>query len=407
VTTSAGDRQQDTPARFRGFDGLRGVAILLVLLWHTRSATQFPVGALGPARPLVMTGWAGVDLFFALSGFLITSLLLREEAARVAAGAAPGFALGRFYLRRALRILPVFYAVFLLNSFLLSRFELFESIRAQQVWHEGSRFGLWPYALFLGTYFLGYGRAVLAPDAVLPGEAYEVFWSLSVEEHFYLLWPAFLLLCRSTRVRVAVSLAVCLGLPVLRELATARGWDQPWFVHFASQYRLDSILWGGLAALARPQLSLATRTRRGLLAAMGLGIVALVGTHSLSVLPRPTPLGAGLGLSLLAAGTALLLIEMVVDPSARLVRALEWRPLVGLGKLSYAVYLIHLPMMDVGRVLVFARPRTPNLLNFLLAFGVFGSLSVLAAWILHRLIERPALAVKQHLELREAAARTS
>jgi peptidoglycan/LPS O-acetylase OafA/YrhL len=64
-------------------------------------------------------------------------------------------------------------------------------------------------------------------------------------------------------------------------------------------------------------------------------------------------------------------------------------------------------MMDLVRVLVFAQPRTPNLLNFLLAFVAFGSLSVLAAWILHRFIERPALAVKQQLEPREAAAQTS
>ena len=398
MTDPAARTSPAVEGRFRGLDGLRGVAILLVLLWHTRSATQFPAGALGAARPLVMSGWAGVDLFFALSGFLITSLLMREEAARVAAGARPGFALGRFYLRRALRILPVFYAVFLLNTFLLSRFELFESIRAQQVWSEGSRFGLWPYALFLGTYFLGYGRPLLAPDAVLPGEAYEVFWSLAVEEHFYLLWPAFLLLCRSTRARVGVSLAVCLLLPALRALATARGWDEPYVVHFASHYRLDSILWGGLAALARPHLSLSAGTRRGLLAAVGLAVAALVGMRSLSVLPHPTPLGAGLGLSLLAAGTALLLLDLVAVPDSRLVRVLQWRPLVGLGQLSYAVYLIHLPMMDLGRVLVFAQPRTPNLINFLLAFLVFGALSVLAAWILNRLIERPALTLKQRLE---------
>jgi peptidoglycan/LPS O-acetylase OafA/YrhL len=398
VTEVAARASPEHQGRFRGFDGLRGVAILLVLLWHARSATQFPAGALGPVRPLVMSGWAGVDLFFALSGFLITSLLMREESARVATGGGPGFALGRFYLRRALRILPVFYAVFLLNTFILSRFDLFESIRAQQVWNEGSRFGLWPYALFLGTYFLGYGRALLAPDAVLPGEAYEVFWSLAVEEHFYLLWPAFLLLCRSTRARVVVSLVVCLMLPALRALATARGWDEPYFVHFASHYRLDSILWGGLAALARPHLSLSARTRRGVLAAVGLAIAALVGTRALSVLPHPTPLGAGLGLSLLAAGTALLLLDLVAVPTSRLVQALEWRPLAGLGRLSYAVYLIHLPMMDLGRVLVFAQPRAPNLVNFLLAFLVFGALSVLAAWILHRLIERPALTLKQRLE---------
>src|SRR4051794_4898883 len=101
---------------FRGFDGMRAIAILLVILWHTRSSIGFPVAALGRFHDLVMFGWTGVDLFFALSGFLITSLLLDEErSARTRT-----FSLGAFYFRRALRILPPYYFVLAVNALVLS-----------------------------------------------------------------------------------------------------------------------------------------------------------------------------------------------------------------------------------------------------------------------------------------------
>src|SRR5512146_2421844 len=105
----------------RSFDGVRGLAILLVIAYHTVGATAYPDATLGWARPLLMSGWAGVDIFFALSGFLITTLLLREENRERLAGRPARFSLSRFYLRRALRILPAFFAVFALNVFVFSR----------------------------------------------------------------------------------------------------------------------------------------------------------------------------------------------------------------------------------------------------------------------------------------------
>ncbi len=95
-----------------GLDGLRAVAILLVILWHC--ATWFPRHALGPLTSLADAGWAGVDLFFALSGFLITRLILGEE--RQSGGR---FSLPHFYARRALRILPPYYLVLGLNLILI------------------------------------------------------------------------------------------------------------------------------------------------------------------------------------------------------------------------------------------------------------------------------------------------
>ena len=392
--------------RFPGLDGLRAVAILLVLLWHTAIVTRFPLEEMGPLRPLVMSGWAGVDLFFALSGFLITALLLREE--RLARLVDPGasFSGWRFYARRALRILPVFYAVFFLKTFVLSRHPLFESIRVDEVWSSGSPLGLLPYATFWGTYFLGYlwphfGNTM----PVHPGEAYDVYWSLYVEEHFYLLWPLFLLLVRSRRWRVDVSLSICLALLALRFLAVSKNPGLYVLVQQVSHYRMDSILWGAVVALLLDgdpgarlrrlrELLLASRPRRLLLGGSGAAIVALVLSGSLAMRPRGTAFGLAVGLTLLAVFTGLLLAELLAAPGTHLGRALEWRPLVLVGRLSFSAYLIHLPMMDLGKAFFFATPRALSAANLLLAFLLFTLLSLAAAWLLHLAVERPFLAIK-------------
>ena len=226
-------------SRFRGFDGLRGIAILMVIVYHGIIASTFPLAALGPLRPLFLAGWTGVDLFFALSGFLITSLLLREEGRAVRAGQPPHFSLWRFYLRRVFRILPAFYAVFLLDVFVFSQSRLFASAFVDNI--RESPLGLLPYGTFWTNYHVAYGERWWGAAMSRPRGAFEVFWSLCVEEHFYLLWPLFLLLVKSTRARIAVSIGVCLVLAGLRYAAISLGWDTPLAVHYASHYRLDSL----------------------------------------------------------------------------------------------------------------------------------------------------------------------
>lgn len=109
-------------SRIRGFDGLRAVAILLVLLWHTRALFRSP--SFGVLQPIVDVGWAGVDLFFGLSGFLITSLILREEETNELSRKGRRFSVKDFYGRRLLRIFPPYYTV-LLVTVILSRFPQF------------------------------------------------------------------------------------------------------------------------------------------------------------------------------------------------------------------------------------------------------------------------------------------
>jgi peptidoglycan/LPS O-acetylase OafA/YrhL len=374
--------------RFRGFDGLRGIAILLVIVYHGVLATRYPHTMLGPARQLLLAGWTGVDLFFALSGFLITSLLLREEQREVAAARPPRFSLGRFYVRRVFRILPAFYAVLWLDVFVFSRFAVIPAADLGSI--AKTRFGLWPFASFWGNYAIAYLGAA-------PAGAYDVFWSLCVEEHFYLLWPLFLMLAKSLRIRVAVAVAVGALLAVLRYIAIATGWEPPIAVHYLSHYRIDSILWGGTAALLSSRLRLSDRPRRLLIMAGAALVLGLILTDTMSVFPVGKPLGFSLGFTLLSLTASLLLLELVAQPGTWVARLLEFPMLVRLGKVSYGMYLLHLPMMDLGMVLLFASPRQPTPLNLLLAIVLFVVMAYAAAWVLYRIVEKPCLAIKDRL----------
>jgi peptidoglycan/LPS O-acetylase OafA/YrhL len=392
---------QPTPAtapapRFRGFDGVRGVAILLVLMYHGVLAVHYPIANLGPIRRVLLAGWTGVDLFFALSGFLITSLLLREEERASAGGGRGSFSIGRFYLRRALRILPAFYAVLALNVFVFARVRLIPSANLDAI--AKSPTGLLPFTTFWANYAIAYWDRLGASTTAMPAGAYWVFWSLCVEEHFYLLWPLFLLLVKSARARVAVAVAVCVLVAVGRHVAMTVGEQGAIAVHYPSHFRIDSILWGGTAAVVSRHVRLSDRWRR-ILIGLGLAsILALIFTDSMAVIPMGKPIGFSLGLSLLSLTAALLLLELVACPKSALARLLEFPVLTRMGKVSYGMYLVHLPMMDLGKVLFFATPRQPTLANLMLALAMFTVVAYGAAWILFQIVERPFLAIKdRHL----------
>ncbi|HXU71791.1 MAG TPA: acyltransferase [Polyangia bacterium] len=380
--------------RFHGFDGLRAIAIVLVILWHGALVSRFPDGAMGLLRPLVKMGWSGVDLFFALSGFLITALLLREERAHAARDGGARFSLGRFYARRALRILPVFYAVFLLNTYILARAPVFDSVRATQIAAHHSPLGLSPYATFWSNYFVAYFYRLTGRPVDDPGLAYVVYWSLCVEEHFYLVWPFFLFFVRRWRARVLGALAVCLAVPVLRWLAVDQNWDGQNAIRSLTHYRLDAILWGALGALVHERLRPLVRARRlGLVAALAVAGV-LVARGDLSVTPPGTALGLALGLTMLSVAATLALVDLALVPSSLGARVLEARPLVAVGRVSYGMYLVHFQVIDVGRRLFFAVPRRPTVWNLVLSCGLYVLLTFGAAWLLYRLVERPFLRLK-------------
>lgn len=187
--------------RLARLDGIRTIAILLVLLTHHRMITQ--------------VGWAGVDLFFVLSGFLITRIL-RSSFTQTTYWS-------RFYLKRAVRILPPF---FILVGF------------CAIVSHHRSFLSFLGYVLFLGNVM-----TLTRFDNPLLG----VLWSLAVEEHFYLMWPFAIKFIERRQLLLILS-GVLLFEPLLRGLATPhlRGWTP---IYFLTPFRLDSLAAGALMAI--------------------------------------------------------------------------------------------------------------------------------------------------------------
>ena len=157
--------------RIPALDGLRGCAIVLVILFHANVWFGGEFGGPGGVLSLVFgAGWIGVDLFFVLSGFLITRLLLED---RVREDRSAFFR--KFYLRRALRIFPLYYG-FLLLYLLLPRSELFNNAHTHV-----------PAIGTLSLAFFFYNFQSALGHLTIP--TLNAFWSLCVEEHFYLFWP--------------------------------------------------------------------------------------------------------------------------------------------------------------------------------------------------------------------------
>jgi peptidoglycan/LPS O-acetylase OafA/YrhL len=379
---------EQSSKRIEGLDGLRAVAVSLVILWHVAIELRFSPAMLGPFRHLAFMGWAGVDLFFVISGYLITSLMLREESTN----AERRVSLPRFYARRALRILPLFAVAMALNYAVLWRSPVFRSTGVGNALAAGDWTRLAAYPLFLGNYYGAYGWHLHGPRVDL-GSAVSVTWSLCVEEHFYLIWP--LLFRALPRARLAVCLAVCLAAPMVRHLVSAQRLDTVVALHIASHYRMDSILWGCALALValRPPRRRPAALRAGIAVTAAL-VAWLAATGDLSLVPRGTSLGHGLGLTLLALLAALVVAEIVTAQRSAFVRALEWRPLRDLGVLSYGVYLVHLWAIDLTRQVLIAGTIPPTPLTFACACLLTLGLSAALASVLHRLVERPFLRLK-------------
>jgi peptidoglycan/LPS O-acetylase OafA/YrhL len=330
------------------------VAVVLVLLQH----------GLGEVR--LNLGGVGVGLFFGLSGYLITSLLLDERAK------TGKVSLPRFYLRRAARLAPALIAVVLITDLLFLAEGQLGPVKASGT------------SLF---YFANY--AEVAWDGYLPGFGHT--WSLSVEEHFYLVWPLVLLwvLHRwGARPALAATLAVCAA-DLLWRGGLALLHAPNILLDVGSIERADALLYGCAASIA---VRLGWRPRSwvpwaGLVA---LCLVILWGRgDSYSVLV--------LGDAVLAASAAALVVGLdYARGAARLRALLSLRGVVLVGVLSYGIYLWHVPLIGIlsGAGLDGLGWRT---LGVLLAFPV--------AWISHRFLESPVRAAVRRREDGLAASR--
>jgi peptidoglycan/LPS O-acetylase OafA/YrhL len=342
-----------------GLDGVRALAVAAVVLYHGRVAA-------------VPGGFLGVDVFFVLSGFLITSLLL-EEHRRTGT-----VRLVRFWLGRARRLLPaalLVIAVALVAVALLSSADL-PGLRGDAL-ASTLYVNNWHQVLAERSYFAAFGR----PSPLLH------FWSLAVEEQFYLLWPPLLLLglrwLRPARVALlALSSAVASALLMALRYDPAHDATR---VYFGTDTHAAPLLLGVALAFVwpamRPQVREVHGGARLDLDAMGLAGLALVLCGVLGWGELDPFVYRG-GLVLVAVGAALL-IASAAHPSSRLGRALGWTPLVWIGARSYGIYLWHWPVMAM------TRPQLDVRLDLRLLVPLQIAATVLLAALSYRFLEMP------------------
>ncbi len=329
---------------------LRGLAVLMVLVHHSP----------GGEGALLRAGWTGVDLFFVLSGFLVSGLLFKEHlrSGRIRPG--------RFYLRRGLKIYPNFYVMLAVTSAALALAHV--PVEPRNVVHE---------AVFLQNYL----------PAAWSGR--EHAWSLAIEEHFYFLLPPTLILLlrwdpfRRAPVRWAAVLAAALGTAALAvRWAMVRSGAGAADVLFLTHTRLDSLAFGVLLSVlwhfAPARIAIVRRLRWALLPA---GLLLTLPCYLLS---NEHPFVLTLGLTLNYLGYAMVLAAVLTLPRV-LPRPLE-PALAYVGFYSYSIYLWHLPLLALVRG---ALGETAA------GTAVFYAGSVVAGVVMARLVEIPALRLRE------------
>lgn len=347
-------------SRVPALDGLRGLAVLMVVGLHV----GFLVGTGG--RSYVPGGLFGVDVFFVLSGFLITALLLQERHK------AGRYSFKNFYLRRAFRLLPAL-------AGLLAAEVVYALVDGRSIWHVVE-----PVA----SIALYVSNITQSLHVFMPAELTHT-WSLAVEEQFYLFWPALLLLTLAWRVRRrqeqhgVIPWIVPIGI-----VATVAVRIVMWrTVGYPADYMLlvcrsDALLMGcGLAFLYdRGRLPRAWAGMAGWAGLGGLLLLAFAWNES-----SPS---VYYGVFTLVAVLSAAVINALMVTSGRLAKVFSWKPLVGVGRVSYGLYLWHVWVLNL-------------LLEHPLGLGVWPracvglAVSAVVTWLSWRLIEQPALRLKR------------
>jgi peptidoglycan/LPS O-acetylase OafA/YrhL len=376
-------------AHIPALDGIRGLAILLVMLHHQ---TIMGIGETIPIDDLfshwMEIGWSGVDLFFVLSGFLITGILLDAKD-------SPRY-FKNFYARRTLRIFPLYYAVVFLALVVIpnlpdailpaAKRDGFGRIDGDEIW----------YWLYLSNFSIA--NAAAWRHGIL-----DISWSLAIEEQFYLMWPTLVFFTDRRRL-MQICGGIIVGAFLVRVYMVMNDFH-PIATYVLTPARLDPLAVGALiAAAARGEgglAAIAPLARRVLLAT---GAALLVSILVMGELDGRHPWTLTAGFSLLALFFGGLLVGVLrASPGSRTTRIFESGFLTTLGTYSYALYLFHLPLRALIRDTVYGRhdfflvlgSRIPAQLLF---YIVASLMAFAMAWLSWQLLESRFLALKKHFQ---------
>jgi peptidoglycan/LPS O-acetylase OafA/YrhL len=347
-------------------DGLRFYAFLGVFVYHTLPSQAELYHRLHLPWPqlwgaVAKSGAAGVDLFFALSAFLITSLLLRErqQTGRIS--------LRLFYMRRILRIWPLYFAVLSLGVVLA------HTTPGQHLpWYYVAG-----YLLFAGNWIsavFGHPQSICSP-----------LWTVSIEEQFYLLWPALMKMLGCRGMRIAAMLIFLLA--VVSQVGIVLAGLSGGYIYYGSASRCDSLALGILLALSAHRLPRLTSGRRCLL--VGGGLLSWIGASTWLIdRPGPVSMHMVLGRLIISLGAAAILCGCLYSRSHWL--RSTW--VVALGRRSYGLYMLHLT-----GILMLQSLLHPVWGWQLLATKALGlAMTVILAFASYRWVESPFLRFKDH-----------
>lgn len=370
---------------YPALDGLRALAFLMVFGQHYLSLAW---------------GWTGVNIFFVLSGFLITGILFDTRDAP--------FRARTFYIRRTLRIFPLYYGVFL-GLLLLSPLAH---------WQWDRYWTLWP--LYLGNFLRFFSAASLQPNTPLEMAAdahlatarlvhFQLylghFWSLCVEEQFYLIWPCIVFWIRDRKKLIALCLSFVILVPILRVALSHTA--APWLLQTEFLYRFtltqaDALLLGGLCALL-------WRGRQKQLLQIVARVLALVGTLTIILYfllvigswklePGSYPHWVFTGGLLFVNVYAAALIICALSPTGWVTHLFCLRPMRWIGRLTYGAYIFHDILHDLYKhiaVLVWGPSLRQNLpLWSDLTAAIALPATLLLAYFSFRFFETPFLNLK-------------
>ena len=364
VTTTRRERKSataetNTTYRRKDIEGLRAIAVLFVLVWHA-GITWLP------------GGFVGVDVFFVVSGFLMTSILHREMIK------TKTVAVGNFYARRARRLIPASAATLVVTGIATYLF------LPQNRW--------WDIGLDIasaGGYIVNWRLAERSVDYLAQDAApspIQHFWSLSVEEQFYIFWPL-LIIALAWIVKIIHGNATRWVFSTLSIIAIGSlAWSiyltdaNPGRAYFVSTTRVWELALGGLIALAIP---IAAKLPAALAAAMSwIGVAGILGTGFLLTTAVPFPGSVAL---IPTVATALVLASGPAAGRLGPVRIFDNPVVQWIGGCSYSMYLWHWPVLIIGGYIL-----TDGLREITLTEGIaLVALSVIPAWLSLKYIENP------------------
>jgi len=364
-----------TRQRIPQLDGVRGLAILLVIIWHYIVVLQPSNSSM--AFSMLSLSWSGVDLFFVLSGFLIGGILLDNKTAENLYSV--------FYFRRALRILPLYFLLLLSFAVIFAISSL--QIRDKLQWLISQPFPLWSYATFTQNFFVVKAQQFGA-------NWLGVTWSLAIEEQFYLIMPLFLRIIPEKRQSSLIVICIVFALLIrFCFLGFIKGPSALYTSYVLLPSRADALMFGVLGAwiVRQPHIMQKLQKDPNLL---GTPLLILgVGMLFLSFLNLPTGhiLSLTVGFTWISAFYFVFILFSVTAKNKFVNSILCSRFLQGLGTVSYFVYLFHEVFLGIFHSLILEqKPRHNNMIDFgvtILALITTIALSIMSL----RFIEKPLI----------------